>query len=195
MSRGYYRVSYRVLPSAGGFMIRRGLAILTVLFLVGAPGAPLVGIEPGSPVTVGGKTLFSVRARIVSFSPEDCVRLIATRIARLAKEPAPRARRNACQHGDSGADHCADADHRDVEAAEVGAELGAGPGAACLVRVVRRVGHRSGAAGLQSPGAPRVRYDRVKSDPDQWRYGPAAAPAVLARRGLRELNERALDAP
>ena len=69
-------------------MIRRGLTVLTVLVLVGVSGSPGVGAETDSPVVVGGKTLFAVKARVVSFSPEDRARLITARIARLAKDQA-----------------------------------------------------------------------------------------------------------
>jgi small-conductance mechanosensitive channel len=55
-----------------------------------APKAPLPAQEPAqkkAPVVVGGKTLFYVEERILSFSPADRARAIAERIKKLHSEP------------------------------------------------------------------------------------------------------------
>ena len=44
--------------------------------------------QPGAPVTVGDQTVFIVRARVLSFSPEERARAIADKIRKLTKGPS-----------------------------------------------------------------------------------------------------------
>jgi small-conductance mechanosensitive channel len=46
----------------------------------------------GAPVVAGGKTLFTVRERLFTFSPEDRAKAIADRVSWLAKQPLSRIR-------------------------------------------------------------------------------------------------------
>jgi len=58
-----------------------------------SPKATAQPVEPtGAPVLVGGNTLFTVRERLFTFSPEDRARTISGRVNWLSKQPLPRIR-------------------------------------------------------------------------------------------------------
>ena len=77
-----------------------GVSVLVLILLASAPSAaqeaPKQAEQPAAapakaPVQLDGKTLFEVRERVASFSPEERARAITEKLARLSRDPLLRA--------------------------------------------------------------------------------------------------------